>query len=262
MDNSILCGTFASTSKKIQEVIDMYFTKKRYINNMRRALTLKSKVSLLRLDPNKDKDKIEYILEILEVAQKVLDDAEKGKYTVPQISILQDLSLSDIRKDELLLAIFTREEYNVFLSFNKDNTRKLDPFVLGNPEIDQYLSLSDYGMRMNINSKEEISKDVRLMPLSLFVKYGNVVNATSRRKNSYETILCQYNGYELVYVHEYKTNYSYYYLREATVNYCNSGNREELLRTLEEEASSMFAEHIDRISKSDKLARTLQVKSR
>ncbi|MGN1028910.1 MAG: hypothetical protein ACI4P7_02335, partial [Bacilli bacterium] len=77
-----------------------------------------------------------------------------------------------------------------------------------------------------------------------------------------ETILCQYNGYELVYVHEYKTNYSYYYLREATVNYCNSGNREELLRTLEEEASSMFAEHIDRISKSDKLARTLQVKSR
>ena len=262
LDNSILCGTFASTSKKIQEVIDMYFTKKRYINNMRRALTLKSKVSLLRLDPNKDKDKIEYILEILEVAQKVLDDAEKGKYTVPQISILQDLSLSDIRKDELLLAIFTREEYNVFLSFNKDNTRKLDPFVLGNPEIDQYLSLSDYGMRMNINSKEEISKDVRLMPLSLFVKYGNVVNATSRRKNSYETILCQYNGYELVYVHEYKTNYSYYYLREATVNYCNSGNREELLRTLEEEASSMFAEHIDRISKSDKLARTLQVKSR
>ena len=88
---------------------------------MRMALTLKSKVSLLRLDPNKDKDKIEYILEILEVAQKVLDDALEGKYSVPQISILQDLSLSDTRKDELLLAIFAREEYNVFLSFNKDN---------------------------------------------------------------------------------------------------------------------------------------------
>ena len=262
LDNSILYGTFTSTTKKIQEIIDMYTTKKRYINNMRRALTLKSKVSLLRLDPNKDKDKIEYILEILEVAQKVLDDAEDGKYSVPQISILQDLSLSDTRKDELLLAIFAREEYNVFLSFNKDNTRKSDPFVLGNPEIDQYLSLSDYGMRMNINSKEEISKDVRLMPLSLFVRYGNVVNATTRRKNSYETILCQYNGYELVYVHEYRTNNSYYYLREATVNYCNSGNREELLKTLEEEASAMFAEHIDRINKSDKLSRTLEVKSK
>lgn len=262
LDNSILYGTFTSTTKKIQEIIDMYTTKKRYINNMRIALTLKSKISLLRLDPNKDKDKIEYILEILEVAQKILDDALEGKYTVPQISILQDLSLSDTRKDELLLAIFAREEYNVFLSFNKDNTRKSDPFVLGNPEIDQYLSLSDYGMRMNINSKEEISRDVRLMPLSLFVRYGNVVNATTRRKNSYETILCQYNGYELVYVHEYKTNNSYYYLREATVNYCNSGDREKLLKTLEEEAGAMFAEHIDRINKSDKLARTLEVKSK
>ena len=229
---------------------------------MRRALTLKSKISLLRLDPNKDKDKIEYILDILDFAQKVLDETEKGKYDVPQISILQNLSLSDTRKDELLLAMFTREEYNVFLSFNKDNSRKTDPFVLGNPRLDQYLSLSDFGMRLNINTKEEISQDVSLVPLSLFVRYGNVVNATTRRKNSYETILCQYNGYELVYVHEYKTNFSYYYLREATVNYCNGGSREDLLRTLEEEVGAMFAEHTDRINKNDKLERTLEIKSK
>lgn len=262
LDDSIINRTFTSTTKRIQEIIDMYTTKKRYINKMRMALTLKSKVSLLRLDPNKDKDKIEYILEILEVAQKVLDDALEGKYSVPQISILQDLSLSDTRKDELLLAIFAREEYNVFLSFNKDNTKKEDPFVLGNPEIDQYLSLSDCGMNMNINSKEEISKDVRLMPLSLFVKYGNAVNVTTRRKNGYETILCQYNGYELVYVHEYKTNFGYYYLRGKTVNYCNSGSRGDLLKALEDDVSAMFAEHIDRINKSDKLRRTLEVKSK
>lgn len=262
LDNSIIYGTFTSTTKRIQDIIDTYNTKRRYINNMRRALTLKSKISLIRLDPNKDKDKIEYILDILDFAQKVLDEAEKGKYDVPQISILQNLSLSDTRKDELLLAMFTREEYNVFLSFNKDNTKKEDPFVLGNPEIDQYLSLSDCGMNMNINSKDEISKDVRLMPLSLFVKYGNAVNVTTRRKNGYETILCQYNGYELVYVHEYKTNFSYYYLREATVNYCNGGSREDLLRTLEEEVGAMFAEHIDRINKNDKLERTLEIKSK
>lgn len=262
LDDSIINRTFTSTTKRIQEIIDMYTTKKRYINKMRMALTLKSKVSLLRLDPNKDKDKIEYILEILEVAQKVLDDALEGKYSIPQISILQDLSLSDTRKDELLLAIFAREEYNVFLSFNKDNIKKEDPFVLGNPEIDQYLSLSDCGMNMNINSKEEISKDVRLMPLSLFVKYGNAVNVTTRRKNGYETILCQYNGYELVYVHEYKTNFGYYYLRGKTVNYCNSGSREDLLKALEDDVSAMFAEHIDRINKSDKLRRTLEVKSK
>lgn len=262
LDNSIIYGTFTSTTKRIQDIIDTYNTKRRYINNMRRALTLKSKISLIRLDPNKDKDKIEYILDILDFAQKVLDEAEKGKYDVPQISILQNLSLSDTRKDELLLAMFTREEYNVFLSFNKDNSRKTDPFVLGNPRLDQYLSLSDFGMRLNINTKEEISQDVSLVPLSLFVRYGNVVNATTRRKNSYETILCQYNGYELVYVHEYKTNFSYYYLREATVNYCNGGSREDLLRTLEEEVGAMFAEHTDRINKNDKLERTLEIKSK
>ena len=262
LDNSVIYGTFEKTSQKIQNIVDMYISKKRYINNMRRALTLKSKINILRLDPNRDKEKIEYILEILDVAQKVLDAAEKGKFTIPQISILQDLTLSDTRKDELLLAIFGREEYNVFLSFSRDNSKMLDPFVLGNPETDQYLSLSDYGMRMNINTKEEISKEVRLMPLSLFVRYGNVVNSTSRRKNGFETILCQYNGYELVYVHEYKTNNSYYYLREATLSYSNSGDREAMLKNLEDEASSIFAEHIGRIYKSDKLERTLKVKSK
>lgn len=262
LDDSIIYGTFSKTAESIQNIIDAYTTKKRYINNIRRALTLKSKITMLKLDPNKDKNKIEYILEILEFSQQILDDAEKGKYTVPQISILQDLTLNDIKKDELLLAIFTRQEYNVFLSFANDNTRKVDPFVLGNPEIDQFLSLTDYGLDMKISTKEEISKDVKLMPLSLFVRYGNVVNATIRRKNSFETILCQYNGYELVYVHDYKSNNSYYYLREATVNYSNSGNREEMLKTLEEEASAMFANHIDRINKSDKLARTLKVKSK
>ena len=35
-----------------------------------------------------------------------------------------------------------------------------------------------------------------------------------------------------------------------------------MLKTLEEEASAMFANHIDRINKSDKLARTLKVKSK
>ena len=115
-----------------------------------------------------------------------------------------------------------------------------------------------------ISDNEVIFRKLKESDWDFFVKakYGNAVNVTTRRKNGYETILCQYNGYELVYVHEYKTNFGYYYLREKTVNYCNSGSREDLLKALEDDVSAMFAEHIDRINKSDKLRRTLEVKSK
>ena len=239
IDSSIINKSFTSTKMKIEKRINEYKSIKSTITKLKLTLTAKYKGLLLVLNPDKDKDKISSAINTYEKIIKLLDRAKTGEFSAENLKVLENISFTDEDKDKILLSMVTDDEYNIFISYPNDAvSTRYEPFILGNLDTDNFISLGCDSV--SVKTKEEVSKDTLLLPLSVFVKNGNVVNLSRRTKNTKENILCQYGGYELVLSQDLINNDTFYFLRPSQYKYESYGDREMLLSVLESDISNRF----------------------
>ena len=248
IDSSIINKSFTSTKMKIEKRINEYKSIKSTITKLKLTLTAKYKGLLLVLNPDKDKDKISSAINTYEKIIKLLDRAKTGEFSAENLKVLENISFTDEDKDKILLSMVTDDEYNIFISYpNNAVSTRYEPFILGNLDTDNFISLGCDSV--SVKTKEEVSKDTLLLPLSVFVKNGNVVNLSRRTKNTKENILCQYGGYELVLSQDLINNDTFYFLRPSQYKYESYGDREMLLSVLESDISNRFLYYTDRMQK-------------
>ena len=248
IDSSIINKSFTSTKMKIEKRINEYKSIKSTITKLKLTLTAKYKGLLLVLNPDKDKDKISNAINTYEKLIKLLDRAKTGEFSAENLKVLENISFTDEDKDKILLSMVTDDEYNIFISYPNDAvSTRYEPFILGNLDTDNFISLGCDSV--SVKTKEEVSKDTLLLPLSVFVKNGNVVNLSRRTKNTKENILCQYGGYELVLSQDLINNDTFYFLRPSQYKYESYGDREMLLSVLESDISNRFLYYTDRMQK-------------
>lgn len=248
IDSSIINKSFTSTKMKIEKRINEYKSIKSTITKLKLTLTVKYKGLLLVLNPDKDKDKISSAINTYEKIIKLLDRAKTGEFSAENLKVLENISFTDEDKDKILLSMVTDDEYNIFISYPNDAvSTRYEPFILGNLDTDNFISLGCDSV--SVKTKEEVSKDTLLLPLSVFVKNGNVVNLSRRTKNTKENILCQYGGYELVLSQDLINNDTFYFLRPSQYKYESYGDREMLLSVLESDISNRFLYYTDRMQK-------------
>lgn len=248
IDSSIINKSFTSTKMKIEKRINEYKSIKSTITKLKLTLTAKYKGLLLVLNPDKDKDKISSAINTYEKLIKLLDRAKTGEFSAENLKVLENISFTDEDKDKILLSMVTDDEYNIFISYPNDAvSTRYEPFILGNLDTDNFISLGCDSV--SVKTKEEVSKDTLLLPLSVFVKNGNVVNLSRRTKNNKENILCQYGGYELVLSQDLINNDTFYFLRPSQYKYESYGDREMLLSVLESDISNRFLYYTDRMQK-------------
>ena len=248
IDSSIINKSFTSTKMKIEKRINEYKSIKLTITKLKLTLTAKYKGLLLVLNPDKDKDKISSAINTYEKIIKLLDRAKTGEFSAENLKVLENISFTDEDKDKILLSMVTDDEYNIFISYPNDAvSTRYEPFILGNLDTDNFISLGCDSV--SVKTKEEVRKDTLLLPLSVFVKNGNVVNLSRRTKNTKENILCQYGGYELVLSQDLINNDTFYFLRPSQYKYESYGDREMLLSVLESDISNRFLYYTDRMQK-------------
>lgn len=248
IDSSIINKSFTSTKMKIEKRINEYKSIKSTITKLKLTLTAKYKGLLLVLNPDEDKDKISSAINTYEKLIKLLDRAKTGEFSAENLKVLENISFTDEDKDKILLSMVTDDEYNIFISYPNDAvSTRYEPFILGNLDTDNFISLGSDSV--SVKTKEEVSKDTLLLPLSVFVKNGNVVNLSRRTKNTKENILCQYGGYELVLSQDLINNDTFYFLRPSQYKYESYGDREMLLSVLESDISNRFLYYTDRMQK-------------
>ena len=248
IDSSIINKSFTSTKMKIEKRINEYKSIKLTITKLKLTLTAKYKGLLLVLNPDKDTDKISSAINTYEKIIKLLDRAKTGEFSAENLKVLENISFTDEDKDKILLSMVTDDEYNIFISYPNDAvSTRYEPFILGNLDTDNFISLGCDSV--SVKTKEEVSKDTLLLPLSVFVKNGNVVNLSRRTKNTKENILCQYGGYELVLSQDLINNDTFYFLRPSQYKYESYGDREMLLSVLESDISNRFLYYTDRMQK-------------
>ena len=248
IDSSIINKSFTSTKMKIEKRINEYKSIKSTITKLKLTLTAKYKGLLLVLNPDKDKDKISSAINTYEKIIKLLDRAKTGEFSAENLKVLENISFTDEDKDKILLSMVTDDEYNIFISYPNDAvSTRYEQFILGNLDTDNFISLGCDSV--SVKTKEEVSKDTLLLPLSVFVKNGNVVNLSRRTKNTKENILCQYGGYELVLSQDLINNDTFYFLRPSQYKYESYGDREMLLSVLESDISNRFLYYTDRMQK-------------
>lgn len=259
VDLSIINRMFISTYININKMINEINNIKKTIRKLRITLTAKYKTLLLMLNPNKDRDKVNSAINTYDAVIDILNKAESGMYEVDDLNILSNISFADENKDKVLLSMVNGDTYNMFISFPSDRvSERYEPFVLGNMDSDNFLSLGDDAV--DVKTKKELSEDTLLLPLNVFVRNGNVVNLSRRTKFSKETILCQYGGYELVYTQDLKNGETTYYLRPSKYRYESYGDKEMLLSVLEEDIKNRFLSYTDEMQKS-KNVRELKIKT-
>lgn len=259
IDASIINKSFTSTRINIERSINEFNNIKSTIKKLRINLTIKYKGLLLMLNPSKDRELINSAIDTYDKVMKILDDAQDGKYDSKDLMVLQNISFIDENKDRILLSMLSNDEYNIFVGFPKDGvSKRYEPFVLGNMNSDNFISLDNDSV--NVRTKEEISKDTLLLPLSIFVRNGNIVNLSRRMRNTKENIICQYGNYELVLSQNLKTKNTFYYLRPSEYRYESYGDKEILLSILEGDIKDRFLYYTDGMQKSSNV-RELKIKT-
>ncbi len=259
IDASIINKSFTSIRINIERSINEFNNIKSTIKKLRINLTIKYKGLLLMLNPSKDRELINSAIDTYDKVMKILDDAQDGKYDSKDLMVLQNISFIDENKDRILLSMLSNDEYNIFVGFPKDGvSKRYEPFVIGNMNSDNFISLDNDSV--NVRTKEEISKDTLLLPLSIFVRNGNIVNLSRRMRNTKENIICQYGNYELVLSQNLKTKNTFYYLRPSEYRYESYGDKEILLSILEGDIKDRFLYYTDGMQKSSNV-RELKIKT-
>lgn len=256
---SIINKNFSSTRITIEKQVSEFSDIKSTVRKLRTNLTIKYKGLLLILNPSKDSKKVNSAINTYDKLMKLLDRAETGEFKAEDLKVLENISFTDENKDKILFSMVTNDLYNIFVSFPKDGVSdRHEPFVLGNIDSDNFISLGSDSV--NVKTKEALSEDTLLLPLSVFVRNGNVVNLSRRTKNNKENILCQYGNYELVYSQDLRNNDTYYYLRPSQYRYESYGEKELLLSILENDISDRFLYYTDGMQKG-KDVRELKIKT-
>lgn len=254
---SIIDDYFDEKKKYINNVIDNYYKKKRLIRKLKLSLMIKYKMAILKLHPVNDKTHISSALDTYENILKILSEAENGKYSVNDLMVLENITFTNASKDAILLSIFNSNSYNIYIEYPKNGkTKKFNPIVLGNANVDNYICYEDD--ELVVKTREEIEKDSNLLSLNVFVNNGNIINLSRRTHTTYDTLICQYGDFDLLYIQDLKTKEGRYYLRPIKYRRENAYDNLEALLLLEEDICNRFIRDINKFKKS-RSSKTLRI---
>lgn len=257
LNMSIIEGNFDEKKKFINNVIDNYNKKKKVIRKLRLTLMLKYKAAMMILHPVNDKNHVTNAVETYDRVTRILDDASYGKYTVNDLMVLENITFKNASKDSILLSIFNSNSYNIYIEYPKDGKmRKVNPIVLGNSNVDNYICYEDD--KLVVKSREEIEKEFNLLSLNVFVNNGNIINSSRGTHTTYDTLICQYGDFELLYIQDLKTKEGHYYLRPIKYRLENAYDNLESLLLLEDDICVRFLRDINKFKKN-RSSKTLRI---
>lgn len=196
LNDSVYKHTFDNTKDEIMSKVYEYQDKEKAVERLHKYLTMKSVIVSSHLKMSRDKSKLDYVYHMMSVCNNLLKMTLEGKYSIKDISILENITFNNEETDKMLLSILNNKGYSIYVKIpNKEIDKLYNPFVLKNND-DEFLSVN--GEEVTLESSESIKKDNQLYSLSDIINYGTPVFRYTTDGETIDNVLYQYNGYDLV----------------------------------------------------------------
>lgn len=195
LNDSVYKRNFDSICESLISYIVSLEDKEKGINKLHKYLNMKSFLILSRLKTSKDKSRLNYVYYMMNKCTDLLQMASEGKYSLKDISILENITFTDENTDKMILSMLNNEKYSIYFRVpHEESDRLYNPFVLKSSN-DEFLVP---GEEVSLMSSEEIRQDSDLFSLSDIVTYGTPIFRYTSDGETVDNVLYQYNGYELV----------------------------------------------------------------
>ena len=262
LNDSVYKGDFDVVSEKVLDSVYKFEYKERAINKLQTYLNWKSFLVSSRLKSSKDKASLDYVYSIMSICTEILSKAYKGKYSIEDISILENITFSDKNTDKMILSMLNNKGFNIYVKIPNEEIEKLyNPFVLKNDD-DEFLSTDGNG-NVSLESKEEVKKNSTLISLSDIVTYGTPVFRYTSDGETIDNVLYQYNGYDLVCNYDAcDGRINDFYLTGATDHKGYDYSEQfEVKSKVAYKVQSMFRPYTKKIQKKNKGKKLLKISS-
>ena len=215
----------------------------------------------ISLKISKDKSKLDYVYRMMSKCSNLLKMASEGKYSIQEISILENITFSDETTDKMLLTMLDNKLFNIYVRIPNDTTEEVlyDPFVLRNKD-GEFLSIEDEN-NITLESSEEAREKNQMFSLNDIINYGSPIFRNFNNGETSDITLYQYNGYELVCNYNTENgSVNEFYLRGITdyrgLEYCN---KFDIRGIVGQKVKNMFRPYTSKIQKKSKTEKTLKI---
>ncbi len=260
LNDSIFMGNFNTVKF---EIIDSVYNKQDEIVSLKKLQNyLKLKSSMVGIGNKLNSKSVDsnYVREMCDKCDNLIKMALVGKYTLEDISILENITFSDSVKDKMILSLIDNQGFSVYIKAN--DRLEEDPFVLKSSN-NEFLSV-DEESNVVISSFEEMSKDNDMLSLNEFVSCGKPVFRYITDGETVDGILYEYQGYELVYSYNERTCVvDGIYVRPVTkhIGY-NYGEKFDITSIINCHVKKMFKPYVRKIQRKSNNYKALRITQR
>lgn len=258
LNDSVYKRNFDSIRESLILYIVSLEDKEKGINKLHKYLNMKSFLISSRLKTSKDKSRLKYVYYMMNKCTDLLQMASEGKYSLEDISILENITFTDEDTDKMILSILNNEKYSIYIKVpNEEIDRLYNPFVLKSSN-DEFLVP---GESVSLMSSEEIRQDSDLFSLSDIVTYGTPIFRYTSDGETVDNVLYQYNGYELVCNYDaYDGTINDFYLTGASEHKgYDFSNKFDIKGKVAYKVQSMFKPYTRKIQKKNKGKKLIRI---
>lgn len=262
LNDSIYKENFDIVYGQVLNIVFDFENREKAISKLQKYLNAKSFFVLSRLKANKDKSRLDYAYSMMSKCTDILKMASEGKYSVEEVTILENITFSDKDTDKIILSMLNNKGFSVYVKVpNEEKEELYNPFVLKN-EDDEFLSIDEEG-NITLESKEEAKKNSTLISLSDIVTYGTPVFRYTSDGETIDNVLYQYNGYDLVCNYDAcDGTINDFYLTGATDHKgYDYSEKFEIKSKVAYKVQSMFRPYTKKIQKKNKGKKLLKINS-
>lgn len=257
LNDSIFIGDFDSVKDEIMNCVYDKQDEIVVIKKLQSYLKLKSSKASIGCKLSSKSVDSNYVREMTDKCDNLIKMAFDGKYSLADISILENITFSDSVKDKMILSLLDNQSYSVYIKAN--DRLESDPFVLKSSN-NEFLSVDD-DSNVVISSSEEMSKDNDMLSLNEFVSYGKPIFRYISDGENVDGILYEYQGYELVYSYNERTGIiEGVYVRPITNHFgYNYGEKFDITSIINCHVKKMFRPYVRKIQKKSSNYKSLRI---
>lgn len=263
LNDSVFKENFDTVKDEVTASVFEFEDREKALQKLHRLLVSKSSLMAISLKISKDKSKLDYVYRMMSKCSSLLKMASEGKYSIQEISILENITFSDETTDKMLLTMLDNKLFNIYVRIPNDTTEEVlyDPFVLRNKD-GEFLSIEDEN-NITLESSEEAREKNQMFSLNDIINYGSPIFRNFNNGETSDITLYQYNGYELVCNYNTENgSVNEFYLRGITdyrgLEYCN---KFDIRGIVSEKVKNMFRPYTSKIQKKSKTEKTLKINS-
>lgn len=257
LNDSIFIGNFDTVK---DEIINTVYDKQDEIvaiKKLQSYLKLKSSKASIGCKLSSKSVDLNYVRKMTDKCENLIKMALDGKYSLEDISILENITFSDPVKDKMILSLLDNQSFSIYIKAN--DRLESDPFVLKSSN-DEFLSV-DEDSNVVMSSSEEMSKDNDMLSLNEFVSCGKPVFRYISDGENVDGILYEYQGYELVYSYNERTGIiESVYVRPITNHFgYNYGEKFDITSIINYHVKKMFKPYVRKIQKKSNNYKALRI---